>query len=147
MVPLPFDKLENLIPLLYERFEELREKRSLTSKDQLHHCLKEGYTTGMNDCYVNDVDNPTHLLVVMRVTNFWDNPPTLYVQAVYISKKCRGCKTALDEILKTIHKYAEFYGLRTITAGIHCDAFGEPVSKFWEKAGFHREQITYTKAI
>jgi len=147
MVPLPGDKLENLIPLLHERFEELSEKHRLVSKDKLHHSLKEGYATGSTDCYVNDVENPTHLLVVMRVMDFWDNPPTLYVQAVYISRKRRGDKEALKGIIDAIETYAKFYGIQTIVTGAHCNEEGNPISRIWEKAGFKRAQITYTKTL
>lgn len=147
MVPLPFSKLENLIPLLHERFEELAEKHRLVSKDKLHDSLKEGYATGAMDCYVNDVENPTHMLVVMRVMEFWDNPPTLYVQAVYISRKCRGDKEALKSIVDAIETYAKFYGIRVIVTGAHCNDEGEPISLVWEKSGFKRAQITYTKTI
>ena len=147
MVPLPFDKLENLIPLLYERFEELKERRALVGPDSLHHDIKEGYAMGLVDCYVNDVESPTHLLAFMRVKEFWGNPPVLIVQAIYISKPFRGNSTTLQVMVDNVFKYAEFYGLKRIIAGSPCSPEGKPLSRIWEKAGFVPTQISYSKTL
>lgn len=147
MVPLPFSKLENLIPLLHERFEELKERHFISERDTLHRLIQEGYANRQLDCYVNDVDAPTHLLVLLRVSGFWECPPTLAVQSVYISRVKRGIANELSVIIDTVYKYAEAYGLKHIAAGAPCNELGEPFSKIWDKAGFVRSQISYKKQL
>lgn len=145
MVPLPFDKLENLIPLLHERHLELGAKG--IPDDTMHHVIKEGYERRCIDCYVNDVENPTHLLSLMRIVDFWESPPLLFVQSVFVKKECRGDKQWIDAILKTIYAYATFHNLKVITAGAMCGSDGEPTTRMWEKAGFARSQISYKKLL
>lgn len=145
MVPLPFDKLENLIPLLHERFEELKERG--LKDDRMHHILKEGYSRRCMDCYVNDVENPTHLLVLMRIVDFWESPSFLLVQSVFVRKGFRGDEAWDSAVLKTIHAYAEVHQLKHITAASMCNSEGEPTTRLWDKAGFTRSQISYTKNL
>lgn len=147
MVPLPFDKLENLIPLLHERFEELAEKRSLNDKDALHHVIKEGYVAKTLDCYVDDVDHPGMFVALIRVRDFWDNPPMVLVQAVFIRKHLRGSSGRLDAVIVLVNTYAKFYNVKYIVASSPCRDDGTPMSQIWEKAGFVRSDISYTKKL
>lgn len=145
MVPLPFDKLENLIPLLHERFEELKEKRSLTDKDALHHVIKEGYASGSLDCYVDNTDHPIVFVALIKVSQFWDNPPMALVQAVYVRKSHRGLSEILQSITELVDAYAKFHNLTHVVASSPCKDSGEPLSRIWERAGFVRSDINYTK--
>ncbi len=147
MVPLPESKLENLIPLLHERHEELKEKRKLLHRDLFHHVLKECYAMRTIDCYVNDTEKPTHLLALMRVGEYWDEPPSLVVQAIYISKEARGDKKALETMVEVVHEYARFHRLSRIVAGTPCNDAGNPLSKIWDNAGFYKAHIMYSKDL
>lgn len=147
MVPLPEGKLENLIPLLYERFEEQSEKYGLTHKDSLHRAIREGYKLGFIDCYVNDTDAPTHLVILTRSIDLWDHPSTVYVQAIYISRSCRGNSGSLAAMVNLVQEYAKLHGMKEVCASSLCDSEGVPFSRVWEKAGFTPSQINYRKIL
>jgi len=110
-----------------------------------NHVIKEGYASGLLDCYVDSVESPTVFVAIIRVKSFWDNPAMALVQAVYIKKQCRGSSVILSEVTNLIDSYAKVHNLVYIVASSPCKDNGEPMSKIWEKAGFTQSDISYTK--
>lgn len=143
MVPLPESKLDNIIPLVKERFDELGELRPKLGPDPFHHALKAGYAQRVMDCYVNDIESPTHIVVLMRVTDFWGCDPFVNVHGVFISKPMRGHREHTDAMVDCILKYANFHGIKRVVASAKCYDNGLPITKLWERSGFRKSSISY----
>jgi hypothetical protein len=146
MRPMPEDKLDNLQGIFARRFEEVKTSRRLDT-DTLLDVLKAGYRSRVMDCYVNDVINPTHFVVITKLYTFWDNNPHALVNAIYIDKELRGNSENLDVIFSTIDNYAKIYGMDRVIGAVPVDDDKQPRSLMWEKAGYSPLELSYFKFI
>ncbi len=146
LVPLPESKIENLKPLITTMFSE-GDLSEFTSEKNFIEAIKRGYQVQGLDAYVDSLDTPTTLIVLLVFYSAWYDNVVLSVMSRYTAPDKRGSKADVIAGNKLINAYAKVKGAGLIMAGSRTAYLDGAAERMLEKDGFKHVESTHVKIV
>lgn len=147
MEPLPQTKVGNLLPI----FNSMVKEANLEERSSGQHCLARlihGYSLQGMDAYVDDTDNPKHVIIFGKFPGIVTNEMLGVVLFIYSIPEDRGSAESLAAFREQIDAYAQASQVDSLLGSdwqFRGTAMG--VGKFWRECGFERQETTYVRVI
>lgn len=126
------------------------EEGSITGRTDADHTLeqiKKGYDNKMVDAYADNLDDPKHVLVLMKCPAFWFKELQTIVLFIFSHPSVRGEPGSLLDFKKQILSYSEHHGCDTILASSWQYLGSRGIDQFWRSQGYERQEVVYIKDL
>lgn len=144
--PLPESKLPNLKPLIAQMFQE-GDLSEFTNETNFLTALQSSYHNQLIDAYVDDVESPGTLIVLLAHHSVWYDTNIVSVMSRYTVPEKRGDKDRVLASNELINNYAKLKGARLIMAGSRTAYPEGAAERVLEQDGFRHVESTYIKKL
>ena len=146
-----------LKPLKKEQFECLRRVFELrvaesnmaerVSVDDIFRKLSTGYDTRCMGAYVDNPDNPQHVLVMGHYPGLLTQGTVASVFLIYSMPEARGDTGAVDVMATTAENYARLNGCETLMGSSWVLGGARPTDALWKHYGFEEQERIFIKRL
>lgn len=146
LYPVPQSKLDNLTEICTRVGSEMNPLRAKDAKSMI--ALLHGfYTQGMMDVYVDDLENPSHMLVMSLTPSIWNNDIVATVLLIYSYPEARGDIDVLKAFMRTYTGYAMLKGATAISGSSWVLNGHKGTDAIWKADKFDHSETVYTKYL
>ena len=146
MKPLPQTKISVLRPVLETAIKELGiEDR--TTVDFLINRIGMGYTARSINAYVDDVEEPKHVLVLEHSHGGVTDEKMVEVRFIYSEESERGDAEAVKAFDEQITTFCEFFNPDVILGSSWVYRGARRIDALWTSLGFEKQEIVYIKRL
>lgn len=142
--PLPESKIPNLSRIFASMLSEANLERR-TDVTKCIETLKNGFKTRTMDAYVDNPEDPKHVLILGKYPGIATAEKLVIVNFIYSVPEERGNPDAEKAFFRTIENYAAIFGADAILASSWCYKGSRRIDAFWVKNGFEKQEIVYVK--
>jgi hypothetical protein len=146
LYPVPESKLDNLKPILKKVAEDFDASR-FKSPDVILQFLNAGYVNRSIDVYVDDVENPNHLLILAKVPSLWYNDMGVTVLLIFTVPEKRGDINILQTMLRTAESYAVIHGADYISGSSWVYRGHKGTDVIWKANDYTLAETVFTKHL
>ena len=135
---------------LRRAFELRVEESNLTGRvsvDDLFRKLENGYDTRCMGAYVDNTENPQHVLVMGHFPGFLTQGTFASVILIYSLPEARGDTGAVDVMATTAENYARLNGCATLIGSSWVLDGARPIDALWKHYGFREQERIYIKNL
>ncbi len=146
MKPVPQSQL-NILKPLFSRIVREGGLSELTSEETMLGVVEQGYEMRTLDAYVNDLNDPTSMVILALHPSMWLEGLSVSVLSIYTLPEKRGDKEQVKAMMNLIELYAQLKGARFITGGKRSFYKDGKASNMWEKSGYAEHETTFIKIL
>lgn len=146
LYPLPQSKLENLRSL----FEQAQKEMNLAERGDVQAGLERidaGYISRSMAVYVDDVEKPSHCIVLATWPGIVTKGLLVAVILIYSLPEARGNTEAINVMMSTIENFAKLNGAECILGSSWKYLGARPIDSLWTSHGYVEQETTYVKLL
>ena len=144
--PLPLTKVDNTIPLLEEAVVSMNASDRTNAKAMAER-LKTRYMTRESDAYVDDVENPKHIIILERRECVVTTETMILVRLIYSSEGSRDSPTLVADFREALENYAKVFPCDTMVAASWVFRGSKDIGPMWKAMGFEPQETSYVKFL
>lgn len=146
LVPVPESRLDDLLPILKRRVAELVTPIKAEAEVYLEF-VKAGYSRRLVAAYVDDLDNPSRILVLSHYPDTWTRSVVCNISLLYTVPEHRGSIAWIKNVVKTAEAYARIYGAAFVLAGSFDLGSNKKIGSLWKRLGYDEASTSYLKVL
>lgn len=146
MVPLPFDKLPIIEPLVAARLVEAR----LGDRADIESCMDTialGYRSMTIAAYVDSTDDPKRCLLLMIHPNIFNKQKSVSIILMYIDPSVRGDSSIAKSMFGIAESFAKHHGASQLYCGSWIYRGCKDIGKLLRANDFEEQDVKYVKQL
>jgi len=146
MVPLPFDKLPIIEPLIAARLVETR----LGERADVESCMDTialGYRSMTIAAYVDATDAPKRCLVLLIHPNIFNKQKSVSIVLIYVDPSLRGDTSIARSMFSIAESFARHHGASQLYCGSWIYRGSKDIGKLLRANDFEEQDVKYVKHL
>lgn len=146
LYPVPESKRHIALPLAQMHMSEINRPK-IFSMDCVRQLLEDAYANRSGGVYVDDLENPKHLLGMVAYKPLISNQILAEIVTVYSPPEQRGDSNIMKVMIQTAENFAKMHGAVAVLGASWKYEGSRGIDAIWKRLGYTETQTTYIKEL
>jgi hypothetical protein len=146
LYPVPETKISCVVPLIEQAHAEM-DMPALATLEQAKRSLEAGYTNKTLAAYVDNLQEPKHLLILSAFPGLLIEGLVTIVHLIYSVPEARGDADIIKTFHSTVENFARFKGAGSIIGSSCVYGTSRPIDPMWKAQGYKQWETVYIKEL